>query len=223
MRQVLNKYKLFLWTIKIPILLYAYPYNVKYILKMQNILDIILFEAYAEIRRRGKPPSSFNFILSFLPKERRIPMKQFFDERQTQTAEHLGTISFYVIFLVSITAILIQLTFFSAPLQNVLGETAAVLTGGLVYLSGCIKNGLWSSDKTKSSWRENLILSLVCSGIFSIFYGFAISRKASADTAIGKYVCFFFIGITLISFIVTTLLGAGARKQERKQEEKYSD
>lgn len=94
-------------------------------------------------------------------------MKQFFDERQTQTAEHLGTISFYVIFLVSITAILIQLTFFSAPLQNVLG--------------------------------------------------------ASADTAIGKYVCFFFIGITLISFIVTTLLGAGARKQERKQEEKYSD
>lgn len=55
MRQVLNKYKLFLWTIKIPILLYAYPYNVKYILKMQNILDIILFEAYAEIRRRGKP------------------------------------------------------------------------------------------------------------------------------------------------------------------------
>ena len=169
MRQVLNKYKLFLWTIKIPILLYAYPYNVKYILKMQNILDIILFEAYAEIRRRGKPPSSFNFILSFLPKERRISMKQFFDERQTQTAEHLGTISFYVIFLVSITAILIQLTFFSAPLQNVLGETAAVLTGGLVYLSGCIKNGLWSSDKTKSSWRENLILSLVCSGIFSIF------------------------------------------------------
>ena len=47
-------------------------------------------------------------------------MKQFFDERQTQTAEHLGTISFYVIFLVSITAILIQLTFFSAPLQNVI-------------------------------------------------------------------------------------------------------
>ena len=95
-------------------------------------------------------------------------MKQFSmnDKRKQQsTWNH----QFYVIFLVSITAILIQLTFFSAPLQNVLGETAAVLTGGLVYLSGCIKNGLWSSDKTKSSWRENLILSLVCSGIFSIF------------------------------------------------------
>lgn len=34
MREVLNKYKLFLWKIKIPILLYEYPYNVKYILKM---------------------------------------------------------------------------------------------------------------------------------------------------------------------------------------------
>ena len=53
MRQVLNKYKLFLWTIKIPILLYAYPYNVKYILKMQNILDIILLRRMLKSEEEG--------------------------------------------------------------------------------------------------------------------------------------------------------------------------
>lgn len=150
-------------------------------------------------------------------------MKQFFDERQTQTSEHLGTISFYVIFLVSVAVILVQLVFFSSPLQNVLGETVAVLAGGLMYLGGCIKNGLWTPGKAKSSWLENFILSLVCSGIFSIFYGFAISRKVSTNTAVGKSVCFFFMGISILGFVVTTLLAAGARKQERKQEEKYSD
>lgn len=36
MRQVLNKYKLFLWTIKIPILLYEYPYNVRRMLKSEE-------------------------------------------------------------------------------------------------------------------------------------------------------------------------------------------
>lgn len=150
-------------------------------------------------------------------------MKQSFDERQKQTLEHIGSNGFYVIFLALTAAILIQLGFFSTPLKNILGETVALLIGGFVYLGSCIKNGLWNPAKSAGSWQNNLIVSLVCSGIFSVFYGLSISQKAGANAPVGKYVCLFFTGIFLLGFLVTTLLSLGAKKREQKQERKYSD
>ena len=122
-------------------------------------------------------------------------MKQSFDERQKQTLEHIGSNGFYVIFLALTAAILIQLGFFSTPLKNILGETVALLIGGFVYLGSCI----------------------------NVFYGLSISQKAGANAPVGKYVCLFFTGIFLLGFLVTTLLSLGAKKQEQKQERKYSD
>lgn len=72
-------------------------------------------------------------------------MKQKLDERQIQEATKIASISFYVMYGVCALAIILQLIV-TGRLENVIGETAVIAAGGIVYLSGSVKKD--SAGKT---------------------------------------------------------------------------
>ena len=79
-------------------------------------------------------------------------MKQKLDERQIQEATKIASISFYVMYGVCALAIILQLIV-TGRLENVIGETAVIAAGGIVYLSGSVKKGL-SRENSPSPLRS---------------------------------------------------------------------
>lgn len=112
-------------------------------------------------------------------------MKQKLDERQIQEATKIASISFYVMYGVCALAIILQLIV-TGRLENVIGETAVIAAGGIVYLSGSVKKGL--SRENSPSPLRSLFESTVFSALFTVFYVFAIRRKAGPE-AENQYCC----------------------------------
>ncbi|MGI6069312.1 MAG: DUF6773 family protein [Blautia sp.] len=150
-------------------------------------------------------------------------MKQKLDERQQQVMGKIGSAGFCVMFFVCAAAIVIQMIWGDGSLKGVAGETAALLAGGIVYLAGCMKSGIWTGRKNKAGVLENLIYSVVFAGIFSVIFGLVIQNKVSQDALAGKYVGFFFLGISVIGFLVLTVMAQLSKAEEHRQEKKYLD
>ena len=93
-------------------------------------------------------------------------MKQKLDERQIQEATKIASISFYVMYGVCALAIILQLIV-TGRLENVIGETAVIAAGGIVYLSGSVKKGL--SRENSPSPLRSLFESTVFSALFTVF------------------------------------------------------
>lgn len=149
-------------------------------------------------------------------------MKNELDERQNQIVDKVGKISFLVMFWVC-AAVIIGEMFWKGSIENVAGETVIFLAGGITYLIGSIKNGIWSRQNRKMSIGQIFMGSVICSGIFSVIYAVLISQKAAGSEAVMKYTGFFFIGITALSFLCLYIMGKITEAQNRKQEEKYSE
>lgn len=144
------------------------------------------------------------------------------DERQELMANRVSTKSFYIMFIVCTAAILLQIIW-RGNLESVLGETFVFLAGGITYLTGNIRNAQWTKTGEKMTVVQNLLLSMICSGIFSVLYALAIRRKAGEGVFIAKLVVFFFIGITVLGFVVLSIMGKIAQNRKEEQEKKYSE
>ena len=144
------------------------------------------------------------------------------DERQEQITAKAGALGFYVMFLTAVFVILVQLLW-NGSIENVIGETLILIAGGVTCLVGYVKNGIWTNNQSSMSVWQNLLGSVVCSGIFSVLYGIVIRKKAGPDVEIAGYVAAYFLGVTALCFICLALLGRTARKKRKKQEAKYLD
>lgn len=149
-------------------------------------------------------------------------MKNELDERQNQIVDKVGKISFLVMFWVC-AAVIIGEMLWKGSMENVAGETVIFLAGGITYLAGSIKNGIWSRQNRKMSIGQTLMGSVICSAVFSVIYAVLISRKAADGEVVMKYTAFFFIGITVLCFLCLQIMGRITEAQKRKQEEKYSE
>ena len=147
-------------------------------------------------------------------------MKQKLDERQMQEATKIASISFYVMYGVCALAIILQLIV-TGRLENVIGETAVIAAGGIVYLSDSVKKGL--SRENSPSPLRSLFESTVFSALFTVFYVFAIRRKAGPEAEISTAVLLFFTGITVLCFFTLRLMNFMTERKHRQQEQKYSD
>ncbi len=156
-------------------------------------------------------------------------MKDHLDERQYQIELKIAYRCFIAMYIACAALALIGLIA-GSDLKSVLGETAVLVIGGCLYLFGIVKNGLWTSSKTsgeknsdKMSILRSLIGSILCSAVFSVFYGIAISRRAGGSVSLGMPIGFFFIGITLLCFLTLFLLGKFSKREAQKLENKYED
>ena len=69
-------------------------------------------------------------------------MKNGLDERQNQEIARIGMYGFYAMFIASAAVIVAELIW-KGTWEVVIGETVVFLTGGCLYLIGCMKKGIW--------------------------------------------------------------------------------
>lgn len=139
------------------------------------------------------------------------------DERQERVMEGIGAKGFLVMFFVCAAAITIELIW-SGNIKSVAGETAVLAAGGIVYLAGSIKNGIWTKNGRKMTLGQNALLSIIFSGAFSIAYAFIIARKAAGGVNVARVAGGFFIGISVLCFFCLWGLGKLAWNNYEKEE-----
>lgn len=154
-------------------------------------------------------------------------MKQYLDERQNQLLGKYAMEGFVVMYFVSAVAIVVQLYVGNGNLSLVLGETVIILAGGIVYLYGTVKTGTFLANricKGKNGICVNLGISIFISAVFSLAYCMMLIKLAKNGASdIGKVTAAFFVGITILCFVVLILIGEFSYRQQRKSEKKYDD
>ncbi len=149
-------------------------------------------------------------------------IKRKLDERQDQVIAKVGERASYVMFVLSAAVIVAELIWVG-DLQTVAGEMVIFLAGGLTLVAGSVKNGIWSKNGGDMTVGGSLLLSIVISGVFSVFYAAALVRKTGGHVDVGRHALFFFIRISLLSFVCLLVLGYLTRKRREAQEKKYLD
>ena len=134
-------------------------------------------------------------------------MKRKLDERQDRVIAKVGERASYVMFVLSAAVIVAEL----------------IWVGDLQTVAGSVKNGIWSKNGGDMTVGGSLLLSIVISGVFSVFYAAALVRKTGGHVDVGRHALFFFIGISLLSFVCMLVLGYLTRKRREAQEKKYLD
>lgn len=123
-----------------------------------------------------------------------------YNELEKQRAAKAGNLSFGIMFLVCAVTIVVQMLM-TGNLSLIIGETVILFAGGLIYIFTVVKSGAWDGAITKSSPRKDLIISLICVGIFSIIFFLILSRNLALSRTIGISVCFFIV-LSIISWIL---------------------
>ena len=108
--------------------------------------------------------------------------------------------------LLCAVAILVQLVTY-ADMRLVIGETAAILAGGIIYLTLIVRAGAWNSSKKESEViSRDLLVSAVTSLVFTVPF-FFIALRYSVRNEFQLSIAFFGI-IFIISFVVLRALAA---------------
>ena len=113
-----------------------------------------------------------------------------YNELERRRAAKAGSISFSIMFLVCAVTIVVQMLM-DGSFPMIIGETAALFAGGLVYIFFIVKNGAWNGAMPKGTPKKDLVISLVCVGVFSIVFYLIIQKNVTALQAVGLSVCFF--------------------------------
>ena len=132
-----------------------------------------------------------------------------------QKALKAGNLAFASMFVISVLAIIIQMLL-TVDIRLVLGETATVLVGGILYASIMVYNGIWDKCLPKSAtiWRD-FLTSVICAGIFTVIYGVCLFRMGATETQITRLAFEFWIGITIVAFIILRILTFINRKKKQ--------
>ena len=90
-----------------------------------------------------------------------------YSRMEKEKAAKAGSMAFSLMFLICAAAIVIQLIT-SGSLRAVLGESVALLSGGIVYIALMVYNGVWESAMgTGNILLRDILVSVVCAGVFA--------------------------------------------------------
>lgn len=137
-----------------------------------------------------------------------------YTELEKQRAAKAGSLSFGIMFLACVVTIVIQM-FMTGNLSLIIGETVILLTGGLIYIFSTVKNGAWNGTMVKSTPKKDLIVSIICAGIFSILFFLILKKNVAAPQAVAAAVCFFII-LSAVSYFLLRGLAYLSQRQSDK-------
>lgn len=136
-----------------------------------------------------------------------------YSEAEKKKSLQAGNIAFLLMFSICTLAIVIQLSL-TIDLKIVIGETAAALLGGIAYITIMVHHGLWeigSKEKTNFFTGRNYQYSM-CRYFFDTLCILYFQKGAVVSQAV-HLALLFFIGITVIGFIILRLLALFNRKK----------
>jgi uncharacterized BrkB/YihY/UPF0761 family membrane protein len=99
-------------------------------------------------------------------------------------------------------------------LSLVAGETVIMVGGGLVYIYFLVRNGAWEHGR-KNSAKKDFLVSVLCTGIFSVVYYFLLRNQADSVSVVVGAICFFIV-FTLVSYGFLRMLVYCSRKKSEK-------
>lgn len=137
-----------------------------------------------------------------------------YHELERRRAAKAGNLSFTIMFLVCAVTIVVQMLM-DGSFPLIIGETAVLLVGGVVYIFLVVKNGAWNGAMIKSTPKKDLVISLICVGIFSIVFYLILKKHVSALQAVGLSVCFFVI-LSAFSYALLRGLSCLSRRKSDK-------
>jgi len=136
-----------------------------------------------------------------------------YTDEQKKAAVKASNYGFVTIFIISAIAILIQMIAFM-DIKLVIGETVAVLLGGMAYLMLIVRAGIWNYPKSNGdTFKRDLIISLACTIVFTVAFFFMLSKAIPGQEL--KYSLLFFIVIFAVSLGVLRLLASISSKRSR--------
>lgn len=142
-----------------------------------------------------------------------------YGDAEKEKAMAIGKTAFGMMFVCCAVVTVIQMAM-TGDLLLVAGETVTLILGGILYILLMAYNGVWDKgSRVKSTLLHDAVISMVCSGIFTVVYVFAIIQKASNDTAVARAAVLFFAGITGLNFFVLRLITIVNRKRKQKNNE----
>ena len=129
-----------------------------------------------------------------------------YEEWTKRKALQAGNLAFASMFVIGVMAIIIQMLL-TINIRFILGETVSVLAGGILYAAIMIYNGIWDKclPQNTTVWRD-FLTSVLCSGIFAFLYGVCLLRMGATETQITRLAFEFWIGITIVAFIILRIL-----------------
>ncbi|SDB68507.1 helix-turn-helix domain-containing protein [Butyrivibrio sp. INlla16] len=136
-----------------------------------------------------------------------------YTDEQKKAAVKASNYGFVIIFIISAIAILIQMIAFM-DMKLVIGETVAVLLGGMAYLMLIVRAGAWNYPKSNGdTLKKDLISSLACTIVFTVAFFFMLSKAIPGQEL--KYSLLFFIVIFAVSLGVLRLLSSISSKHTK--------
>ncbi len=137
-----------------------------------------------------------------------------YNELEKRRAAKAGSLSFSIMFLACVVTIVVQMLM-DGSFPLIIGETIVLFVGGLIYIFSVVKNGAWNGAMTKSTPKKDLIISLICVGIFSIIFYLILQKNVATPQAVGLSVCFFAILSTLSYVLLRGLSCLSQRKSDK--------
>ena len=136
-----------------------------------------------------------------------------YTDEQKKAAVKASNYGFVIIFIISAIAILIQMIAFM-DMKLVIGETVAVLLGGMAYLMLIVRAGAWNYPKSNGdTLKKDVISSLACTIVFTVAFFFMLSKAIPGQEL--KYSLLFFIVIFAVSLGVLRLLSSISSKHTK--------
>ncbi|WP_035773349.1 MULTISPECIES: helix-turn-helix domain-containing protein [unclassified Butyrivibrio] len=136
-----------------------------------------------------------------------------YTDEQKKAAVKASNYGFVTIFIISAIAILIQMIAFM-DMKLVIGETVAVLLGGMAYLMLIVRAGAWNYPKSNGdTLKKDVISSLACTIVFTVAFFFMLSKAIPGQEL--KYSLLFFIVIFAVSLGVLRLLSSISSKHTK--------
>lgn len=137
-----------------------------------------------------------------------------YNELEKRRVAKAGNLSFSIMFLVCAVTIVAQMLM-TGNLSLIIGETVILFAGGLIYIFCVVKNGAWNGTMTKNTPKKDLMISLVCVGIFSILFFLILKKNTTTPQAIGIAVCFFVVLSAISYFLLRGLAYLSQSKSDK--------
>lgn len=141
-----------------------------------------------------------------------------YSEMEKEKAAKAGNMAFGIMFGVCAVMILIQLIV-TGDLSVTIGETAALLLGGITYIGIMVHYGIWTTgSKIKSTPLNDAVISILCSAVFTAAFIVFLINSGTEEQLLARIAILFFAGIAILGFGVLRVLAFFSNKRKNKFE-----
>lgn len=118
-----------------------------------------------------------------------------------------------------IAAMMIQNAVWISDGRLVLGESIVLMISSLYMLVACIKNGIWERKSNKPSLKRNIVISVIVSFVFGVFWAIVSFVRYKAWQGSLASFAFIFIFMFVLLMIAFSISSAAYMHKVKKMEQ----